>query len=94
MGMMSYTLYYHPRVKKEDLAELPRTIKERIRQAIEQKLLSEPDRYGQPLKKGLQGYRKLRIGDYRVIYKVNEGNIFIFKIGHRKDVYKKVKKRI
>ncbi|MDI6703553.1 MAG: type II toxin-antitoxin system RelE/ParE family toxin [bacterium] len=27
----------------------------------------------------MYGYRKLRVGDYRVIYKVDEENIVIFK---------------
>lgn len=36
---------------------------------------------------------KLRVGDYRIIAKIfpNENNIFIFSIGHRKNIYKKIK---
>ncbi|MEW6096323.1 MAG: type II toxin-antitoxin system RelE/ParE family toxin, partial [bacterium] len=41
----------------------------RIRKAIEQRLATDPVKYGEPLRRSLQGYRKLRVGDYRVIYK-------------------------
>jgi len=87
---VSYHLFYHPDVKKEDIPGIPKNLRERIRKAIEGRLLTNPEKYGQPLKRGLQGYRKLRVGDYRIIYKVNKENIAIFKIGHRKEVYHKV----
>lgn len=91
---MSYRLFYHPDIKKEDLPEIPRNIQERIRKAIEERLLVDPEKYGEPLKRGLRGYRKLRVRDYRVIYKVDKENIAIFKIGHRKEVYRRVHLRI
>ena len=86
---MSFRLFYHPDVKKKDIRDIPQNIKERIRKAIEDRILTNTDKYGQPLKRGLQGYRKLRVGDYRVIYKIKEAEVLIFKIGHRKEVYTK-----
>jgi len=91
---MSYSLFYHPDIRKEDLPKIPRNMQEKIRKAIEEKLLTDPGKYGEPLKRGLQGYRKLRVGDYRVIYKVDKENILILKIGHRKEVYRRVHLRI
>ena len=91
---MSYQLFYHPDVKKEDFLGIPRNVKARIKKAIEQRLLTEPVKYGGPLKRGLQGYRKLRVGDFRVICKVGKDNIVILKIGHRKGVYGKIHLRI
>ena len=91
---MPYHLFYHSDIKKEDLPEIPRNMQERIRKAIEERLLIHPEKYGEPLKRGLRGYRKLRIGDYRVIYKVDKENIAIFKIGHRKEVYHRAYLRI
>jgi len=87
---MEYCLYYHPDIKKEDLPKIPNNIRDRIKRAIEKRLLKEPLKYGEPLKRSLQGYRKLRVGDYRVIYKMEKDNIIILKIGHRKEVYDKV----
>jgi len=91
---MSYSLFYHPDIRKEDLPKIPRNMQEKIRKAIEKRLLTDPGKYGVPLKRGLQGYRKLRVGDYRVIYKVDKENILILKIGRRKEVYRRVHLRI
>ncbi|MEW6096320.1 MAG: type II toxin-antitoxin system RelE/ParE family toxin [bacterium] len=91
---MPYNLFYHPDIQKEDLPDIPKNIKMRIRKAIEQRLATDPVKYGEPLRRSLQGYRKLRVGDYRVIYKVDKENIIIFKIGHRKEVYSKIHLRI
>lgn len=87
---MKYRIFYHPDVKKEDLPAIPSNIRQRIKRAIEERLLNEPLKYGSPLKRSLRGYRKLRIGDYRVIYRIEEDAVVVLKIGHRKDVYNKV----
>ncbi len=34
------------------------------------------------------GLRKYRIGDYRIIFSIIDGNILILRIQHRKEVYK------
>ena len=67
---MTYTLLYHPAVLKEDIPKLDHKIAERIGKAIEQKLLYYPERYGSALSQSLKGYWKLRLGDYRVVYKI------------------------
>lgn len=87
---MPYYLFYHPDIYKQDLPGIPKNIKDRIKRAIEQRLLIEPMKYGGPLRRGLQGYRKLRVGDFRVIYRINKEKIAILKIGHRKEVYNKI----
>ena len=84
---MPYQLAYHPDVPKKDLPLINRNIQERIRKAIEQRLLADPIRYGEPLRRSLKGYRKLRAGDYRVIYDIRGTQIRIFAIGHRKEIY-------
>jgi len=50
---------------------------EDVKEGFEVGIISTKD----TLKRGLQGYRKLRVGDYRVIYKVDKENILILKIG-------------
>ena len=85
---MDYTIAYHAEIP-EDLSSVPENIKTRIRRAIERRLLKDPLKFGDPLRRSLQGYRKLRVGDYRVIYRIQDTDIFVLKIGHRKDVYKK-----
>lgn len=90
---MQYRLLYHPDIAGEDLHDIPKNIKKRISKAIEGRLGSNPEKYGEPLKRGLKGYRKLRVGDYRIIYKVKKKTVIILKIGHRKEVYQRYSSR-
>ena len=91
---MKYELLYHPDVFKEDIRHIPANIKKRIRTAIETRLQNDPVLYGQPLRQSLKGHRKLRVGDWRIIYRVESSNVIILKIGNRKDVYEDVFRRI
>lgn len=79
---------YHPEVVR-DIAGFPQNIKNRLRKAIEDRLIIDPVKFGEPLRRSLSGLRKLRVGDYRVIYKIQSQTVIILKIGHRKEVYKK-----
>jgi len=91
---MAYKLFYHPDILKHDLPKIPQNIKETIRKAIETRLAEAPFIAGEPLRQSLKGHRKLRVGDYRVIYRVEGNEIIVLKIGHRKEVYSKVFSRI
>ncbi|MBP1735834.1 MAG: addiction module antitoxin RelB [Deltaproteobacteria bacterium] len=84
---MVYTIRYHLLVKEEDLPKLDNTIKARIRKAIETRLMVAPEEYGEPLRRTLKGYWKRRVGDYRVVFKVEGTEITILGIRHRRDVY-------
>lgn len=91
---MAFTLLYHPAVAKEDIPLIPRNIQRRIATAIESRLTDAPERYGAPLRKTLKGYWKLRVGDYRVLYKMNRGEVTILGIRNRKSVYDDILRRI
>lgn len=91
---MSYNLVYHHDVLTEDLKGIPKNIKERLRKAIETRLVNEPVLSGQPLRQSLKGHRKLRVGDWRVIYRIHHDTVIILKIGNRKDVYNEVFGRV
>jgi mRNA interferase RelE/StbE len=82
-----YSLRYHPLVKSEDLPKIDSKTKERIKKAIETRLTIAPQNYGEPLRKTLKGYWKLRVGDYRIVFKIKAEEILILGIIHRKDVY-------
>ena len=90
---MKYEVFYHPDIVK-DLQRIPKNIKEKIKGAIIERLLKDPGPVSQPLRKGLKGYRKLRVGNYHVIHKIKGNSIFIYKIGHRKEVYEKILSRV
>lgn len=74
---------------RKELDNLPDHIFLKIDRAI---LSLKKDPYPYPQSKGLKGEdtRRLRVGDYRVIYTVNEQQKFITisRIRHRKDVYR------
>jgi mRNA interferase RelE/StbE len=91
--MKKYGLKYHPSVKSEDLPRLSADTKLRIRKSIEDKLVTAPHEYGLPLRKTLKGYWKLRVGNYRVVFKVAGDTVTIFCISHRKEVYQMAGKR-
>ena len=90
---MSFTFTYHPDVKDHDLPLINKRMKTRIRKAIEIRLATEPQSYGEPLRKTLKGYWKLRVGDYRVVYKISGREVRVLAIMHRKKVYEKVVSR-
>jgi len=79
---------YHPKVKSEDIPRLSSNITVRIENAIRNRLMINPVRYGFYLRGSLRGYRKLRVGDWRIIYRIVYKEIRIIAIGNRKDVYK------
>ena len=91
---MPYELVYHPDVRSQDIPVLNRNLKERLARAIETRLKTEPQRYGEPLKRTLRGYWKLRVGDYRVVFKIMKNEVWIYGIIHRREVYKRVAKRL
>ena len=91
---MPFTLRYHPAVSIEDLPRIDRKTKDRIRKAIEERLQTAPQEYGRPLRKSLKGYWKLRVGDYRVVFKVVESEVWILGIKHRKSVYMDIGSRM
>jgi mRNA interferase RelE/StbE len=93
MGIVTFDLRYHPDVKEIDLPLLNGRMKTRIKNAVETRLVIAPHRYGEPLRKTLRGYWKLRVGDFRVVCKIEEA-VLILAIIHRKKVYEAVKKRI
>ncbi len=91
---MPFSLLYHPQVVAEDLPRLPSNIHSRIARAIETRLAQSPEQHGAPLRKTLKGYWKLRVGDYRVMYKITDDEVWILGIIHRKKVYDDILKRI
>ena len=90
---MDYNLIYHADVAKVDLPKIDEKNKAMIKRAIEERLSSNPEVYGKPLQRTLKGYWKLRIGNYRVVFKILENDILILGIIHRKSVYREVGKR-
>ena len=86
--MKVFTIEYLETVR-DDLKSISKPDQIKIKFAINHKLSSNPIEFGKPLQYSLKGLRRLRVGDYRVIFKIEESHhvVLVVKIGHRKEVY-------
>ena len=73
------------------LAELPRLDQRRIKESID-RLAADPRPTGVKRLQGLREFLRLRSGNYRIIYTVEDDRrtVLIIKIGHRRDVYRRL----
>ena len=77
------------RAAQKGLETLSRDVQMRIAGRIDV-LAANPNPPGsQPLKGQFAGLRKFRVGDYRVVYHVDEENrvVKVLRVGHRRHVY-------
>ncbi|PIR33140.1 MAG: type II toxin-antitoxin system mRNA interferase toxin, RelE/StbE family [Alphaproteobacteria bacterium CG11_big_fil_rev_8_21_14_0_20_44_7] len=72
---------------EKQIRKLPKPALIRILKEIESKLASNPIKFGKPLRHNLIGLRRLRVGDYRIIYRIEDEKVIVTTIQHRKDVY-------
>lgn len=84
--MAEFELVYHPDVR-QDIPRIPGNIRVRLERAIRARLARQPQAYGLPLRKSLAGWWKLRVGDYRVVFRIERREVWIFAILHRRIVY-------
>ena len=91
---MPYTILYHPDITRRDLPQVPLNVQSRIADALAVHLRGTPEKYGQPPRGTLRGYWKLRVGDYRVVFKIVADEVWVLAILHRRQVYEDVLRRI
>ncbi len=84
-----YQIEYLDTVVQEDIPDLPTSARSLIKNAIEQRLTIDPVGFGKPLRYSLKGHRRLRVSNYRVVYRIDisTNKVIIVAIKHRKDVY-------
>lgn len=71
-----YTVRFADDTRKE-FRKLGHAARVDILTAIQKKLTSKPEQYGEPLARELTGYRKLPVGQWRVVYYVEESEILV-----------------
>ncbi len=88
MGI-KYDIRYLEVVTHKHIPLLPISAKKLIKRAIEERLMIDPIGFGKPLRYSLKGHKRLRVSDYRVVYRIDPQTktVFIVAIKHRKDVY-------
>ena len=85
---MTYRIVYLESVVREDIPKLSKAAKQQIRKAVEKRLLNHPIEFGKPLRYSLKGARRIRVGDHRIIYRIEPpSTVVTLKIGHRREVY-------
>ncbi|RRV40871.1 type II toxin-antitoxin system RelE/ParE family toxin [Pseudomonas sp. o96-267] len=94
---MNWKVRFHPDVE-HDLTQLGNAEAKRVLKVIRERIVEgEPDKIGKPLRGALAGHRRIRIGDVRIVYKI-QGNqiVLLLCIGARRDdeVYETANKRV
>ena len=74
---------------EKDILRLPHPIHERVEYVVDQ-FQSDPRPMHCKKLRGLSNMWRVRIGDYRILYNINnkQKRITIYRILHRKDVYR------
>ena len=85
---MKYKLVYTHRAFG-DIRRLEENVKQRIGKALK-RYAEEPLKYASKLTDPVLGTYRFRIGDYRVIFDIEGDEIVVLRIGHRKDIYRKL----
>ena len=88
---MTSGVAYSVRIKRSAARELARVAKParaRIAEMIDG-LAGNPF-MGTALKGELRGLRRIRVGEYRVVYEIREGElvVLVIRVRHRRDVYR------
>ncbi len=94
---MSWNIIFSKSANKA-LDKLNPQLSERIIDFLEERILIEkrhPKTFGEPLAGNLIGFWRYRVGDYRIICKIEDDTliVLVLEINHRKQVYKKSKER-
>jgi len=86
---LAYKAIWHEESLK-DLKKLNQTIAKKIVAKVKNYLIKDPVKLGLPLKGTLKGLYRYRIGEYRVIYVIDqaEKKIIILNVNHRRKIYK------
>lgn len=85
---MKYTIELLPHAQR-DLKALDRSVQKRIAKSIDE-LETNPRPPGCKKMEGLENAFRIRTGDYRIIYRIQDEKlvVLIIKVGHRRDIYR------
>ena len=83
---MKYNLVYTRRAAK-DIRKLEAGVKQRIGKTL-LRYQKDPLKHAEKLTDPRLGAYRFRIGDYRVIFDIEDSDIVILRVGHRREIYK------
>ena len=77
---------------RRELRKLDRTTQQRILRFFRERIMvdEEPRRFGKALQHQLQGLWRYRIGDYRVVCRIQDEyiTVLVLAVGHRRHIYR------
>ncbi|MFN3852537.1 MAG: type II toxin-antitoxin system RelE family toxin [Spirosomataceae bacterium] len=84
---MKYQVRIEQTAEKQ-LSKLPKSELERLKVAV-LSLADNPRPFGYKKLKGRSNAYRVRVGNYRIIYEINDGIllVLVIAIGHRKEIY-------
>ncbi len=89
---MTWKIEFDAGVEK-DLKKLGHIAQKQILKYIKEKIIpsDNPRAFGKPLSGDLNGIWRYRVGDYRLLAKIEDEQfvVLVIHVGHRKDVYRK-----
>ena len=91
--MPPYTIRYHRLVIEKDLRTIDTSVWESIRDTAHEKLSRYPEQFGKPLRNVLRGLRVLRVSDWRIVFRIEESEVLVGAVRHRREGYKDVEIR-
>jgi mRNA interferase RelE/StbE len=88
--MATYTVELTPAARR-DLKSLSKDVLKRVDAKI-LSLAKNPRPHGVKVLHGHVGFLRIRVGDYRIVYCVEDDRlvVLIVRVGHRRDVYRQV----
>lgn len=84
---MSYSIEFADSFSWKSLKCIPREDALLIQEMIQKKLAVQPELFGKPLRFAYKGCWRLRIGHYRIIYRLKGKTVIILSVGNRAKVY-------
>lgn len=84
---MGYELVYTRNARRE-IKKLDRVAQKKLAKALE-RLAKRPFFYAQKLALPQLGGYRFRVGNYRVIFDIEDKKIVILRVGHRREIYKR-----
>jgi len=83
---MAHKIVYTRRAVR-DISGLPRQVKDRIKRTLE-RYSANPLSYARKMADTVLGTYRFRIGDYRIIFDIEDNEIVILRVGHRIEIYR------
>jgi mRNA interferase RelE/StbE len=85
---LKYTLVYTHRATK-DIQRLPPDIRKRIGKSL-LRYENDPLKHAEKLTDSRLGEYRFRVGDYRIVFDIHGHEIVVLRVGHRRDIYRRL----